>query len=149
MNFSQHINSKPCFLTSFFRWILCDTTTIIILTPAILICRFSYTFSKNILDYWCKLQLKIFGIEVKITDRNSGEYSASSHLFVLLNQTSLSETFIINHALPIKFHVFMNLGYALLPLVGWHAWICGGITIVRKWRSQIRSAMKKTIKLLK
>ena len=43
----------------------------------------------------------------------------------------------------------MNLGYALLPLVGWHAWICGGITIVRKWRSQIRSAMKKTIKLLK
>ncbi len=113
------------------------------LGPALLVCKVAPCLSERLLRGCATRQLRIFGVRVKVTDRNDGRYGSPPYLYVLLNQTSLIETFIIQHSLPTPFNVLTNIEYALLPFVGWIVWLSGGVVIVRQWARQARRGVEK------
>lgn len=139
----------PEFLASLGRWSASALVTLLWLTPVMILARIARQISTKLLKGWCRIQLRIFGIEVKVTDRNRGQYHSPPYLYLILNQTSLSETFIINFILPTDFKVFMNIGFAFLPLIGWLYWILGGVVVIRQWPRQSRRAMEKAARLLR
>lgn len=136
-------------MSALLRWFACAVVTLLWLTPAMILCRVMPSASTWFLKSWCETQLKIFGIQISVTDRNCGKYDSPPYLYVHLNQTSLAETFVMHSVMPTEGDVFMNLGYALLPFVGWFAWFRGGVTVVLQWPWQIRRAMEKVIRRLK
>ena len=103
---------------------------------------------------------RIFQIDMKIEDRNQGQYeenNKSGLVFVLLNQTSLSENFVILpaiHEAVLKHRqqdqdradfypfVFANLEYLLVPFHGWVTWLWSTM-VIRQWSSQARSSLDK------
>ncbi|MBI2082447.1 MAG: hypothetical protein HYT76_02665 [Deltaproteobacteria bacterium] len=114
-------------MRSLIHWILSSIATLLWLTPALLLCRLAPKKSERLLKKWAETQLKIFGIEVTVEDRNKGQYNSPPYLYLLLNQTSLSETLIVNHVISEECYVLMNFGYALLPFIGWLTWLRGGV----------------------
>ncbi|MBI1909458.1 MAG: 1-acyl-sn-glycerol-3-phosphate acyltransferase [Deltaproteobacteria bacterium] len=98
---------------------------------------------------WVSLQLHIFKIQVHVEDRNQGVYNNPPYLFVHLNQASLIEVLPYVVAMPVPFRMFMNIGYVLLPFVGWLLWLLGGVAIFRQWRWQALRGLKKTARRMR
>jgi 1-acyl-sn-glycerol-3-phosphate acyltransferase len=133
----------------FVLWLAASAVTVLWLAPAVLLAKISRKTSLKLVKQWCRIELKIFGIKVAVTDRNHGRYCSPPYLYVILNQTSLSETWIVNSLLPTDFKAFMNIEFALIPLIGWLLWALGGVVIVRQWPSQSRQGMDKAERLLR
>ncbi len=143
------MTTRPPLIPSLSRRLLSLIVTILWLSPALLFCCFAPQTSRKIFKNWARWQLKIFGIQLQIEDRNQGDYAAPPYLYVILNQTSLVETFVVLAGLPTAFDPVFNIGFALIPLVGWLFWGLGGIVLVRQWPEQVRRAMAHAVEKLR
>jgi 1-acyl-sn-glycerol-3-phosphate acyltransferase len=88
------------------------------------------------------------GIQVTVEDRNRGGH-APPIVFAQLNQTSLLEILYWPLALPFPSRFIENIGFALIPFLGWASVGFGGIPIVRQWSWQTRRGLKKAERCLK
>ena len=143
------IQNIPGVTRDCWRWALCALTTVGLLTPALLFAPFAPTKCRRLLDRWCRRQLAIFGITVSVTDHNNHGYDRLPYLYVILNQTSLCEVFLIQYTIPTLFEVFLNIEYALLPFLGWLLWLKGGVVIVRQWGWQARRGVDNVSRRLR
>lgn len=98
---------------------------------------------------WSVLQHRIFGLDVTVEDRNHGRYDRPPYLFVHLNQTSLTESFLFPVVIPIPFRLVVNAEFALLPGIGPAIVALGARVIVRQWSSQARHQIDRAIEDLR
>jgi hypothetical protein len=60
---------------------------------------------------------RIFGITLSLRNDNEGESDAGAHLYVWLNQASLTEAVVFSQLLP-RWYTISNIEYVLMPLLG-------------------------------
>lgn len=140
--------SRPGLLVSLLRWGVVGAATPLFLGPALVLGPVSHRASVALMKAWCGWALRVFGVRVEVKDHNAGQYGAPPYLFVQLNQTSLSETFLTYRALPRPSLVFMNIEYALLPFAGWVPLSQGSVVVVRQWSAQARRAVDRAVRAL-
>ncbi len=140
--------SRPGLLVSLGRWGLALLTSVGLAAACVVAHPLSPRLAHWLRGAWGRTQLRIFGIRVRVEDRNAGAYGAPPYLFVLMNQTSLAEAFVMPVALPVPGSIFLNLEFALVPFVGWASWLMGGVLVVRQWPAQARRAGQKANRLL-
>ena len=111
---------------------------------------------------WCRCQMAIMGIEHEIvvtpaarevlerherTEHSPSSPSSSSPsrglVFVLLNQESLAENWLVPLLLPRERPAFFfsNLGFLMLPWFGWLVWSLGAVAMLRGNAEQARRAL--------
>jgi 1-acyl-sn-glycerol-3-phosphate acyltransferase len=110
---------------------------------------------------WCRWNLRAFNVKYRINTSHRaravldqyrspagavGNRSAPPKqglVFVLLNQTSLSENWLVPLLLPTSrpCFFFSNLGFLLLPWFGWVCWSLGAVVVLRGNASQSRHAL--------
>jgi len=139
---------RPGLLVSLGRWGLSLLSTVFLATATMGAWPFSPRLSRRLEKAWARTQLRIFGIRLRVEDRNAGAYGQPPYLFVLMNQTSLAESFVVPVAAPVPMSIFLNIEFALIPFVGWASWLLGGVVVVRQWRAQARRAARKADRLL-
>jgi 1-acyl-sn-glycerol-3-phosphate acyltransferase len=112
----------------------------------------TYPFSKQGAHWlgkrWGRILLRIFGVRLRVEDRNKGAYERPPYLFVLMNQTSLLEALIMPVIAPTPINAFLNIEFGLIPFLGWAVWLQGGVMVVRQWPAQARRAAHKANQLL-
>lgn len=131
------------------RWFLCLLTSIPCLSLVCLVGLVSRDAGDRLFRAWCRLQLRIFRVELRVVDENDGDYRGGPYLFVLLNQTSLAEIFVWHPAIPVPFRLMMNLEFALIPLLGLSLLILGNKIVVRQWPAQARRVVEACQDILK
>jgi 1-acyl-sn-glycerol-3-phosphate acyltransferase len=94
---------------------------------------------------WGAAQQRLFGIDFTVEDRNLGRYDRPPYLFVLLNQGSLAEVFMLHAAVPRPFSFVMNIGFALLPIYGWGSALNDAAVLVRQWPWQTRRVLARAV----
>lgn len=140
---------RPGLLASLLRWGALCVAMPPLLGPAVLLGPVSHRASTALMRAWCAWAQRVFGIHVEVKDHNAHQYGTPPYLFLQLNQTSLSETFVIYAALPRPVRVFMNIEYAALPFVGWVPLSQGSVVVVRQWSAQARRAVERAARLLR
>ncbi|MDY7228346.1 lysophospholipid acyltransferase family protein [Hyalangium rubrum] len=112
----------------------------------------AYPFSKqgayHLRKVWGRALLRIFGVRLRVEDRNRGAYERPPYLFVLMNQTSLLEAISISAVAPVPMNAFLNIEFGLIPFLGWGVWLQGGVMVVRQWAAQAKRAAHKANQLL-
>lgn len=146
---SMSQNTCPNYISSILHWCVSIIFTVLFLAPAMISAPIYSRLSRGLLKKWAFIQCKIFGIKIKVSDQNNGQYHSPPYLYLVLNQTSLSETFIIPYSLPTEFNIFMNIEYALLPFVGGIQWLLGGVVIIRQWSKQARRGIDRAVKKMR
>ncbi|RFA25313.1 hypothetical protein CAI21_19570 [Alkalilimnicola ehrlichii] len=86
--------------------------------------------------------LRIFGVTVKFEYDADPKALSKGGIIVGLNQESLLEPTLGFAALNRKWTSIFNIEYALLPVLGWVAWVLGWI-IVRQWPKQSQAQLKR------
>jgi 1-acyl-sn-glycerol-3-phosphate acyltransferase len=146
-------NHKPnsiSLFTSLSRWFLSVLFSIIILTPNLLLCIFSWKQAFAVLQWWARIELKIFHIKLIVKDENYGKYDKPPYLIVLLNQTSLTEAMLMLACSPTPIHILTNFRFAVIPLLGWSFVLMGSVVIFKPWKQQAkRGVMKAAQKMRK
>jgi 1-acyl-sn-glycerol-3-phosphate acyltransferase len=89
---------------------------------------------------WAQRTLDRFGIELRVRDHSRGRAAGGGCLFVILNQTSLSEVLAQHIAFP-GVRWVINIEFALLPLLGWAPWAMGGVVLLRRDHAQSTRAL--------
>jgi 1-acyl-sn-glycerol-3-phosphate acyltransferase len=140
---------RPGFVTSLGRWVLASITTAGLMTAVVLAYPFSKQRAARLMRAWSLLQLRIFGVRLRIEDRNAGAYGRPPYLIVMMNQTSLLEAFVLPAVAPVPTSAFVNLEFALIPFLGWGIWMVGGVVVVRQWPAQARRAAEKATQLIR
>eukprot|EP01116_Phalansterium_solitarium_P000262 TRINITY_DN10163_c0_g1_i1.p1 TRINITY_DN10163_c0_g1~~TRINITY_DN10163_c0_g1_i1.p1 ORF type:complete len:303 (+),score=4.96 TRINITY_DN10163_c0_g1_i1:28-909(+) len=141
--------TRPHFFPSVLRWSACVASSLPMLTATLLASLLSVKTGEVWLSRWAGVQRSIFGMTMHIDDRNvsrGGYESPRGFVFVLLNQSSLSEMFLHTSmlpALPKPSFVFANIEYLLIPLFGWTVAALGAVPVVRQWSSQARRALDR------
>lgn len=77
------------------RWILSYLLMPFWLVPAIVAGPFYPNLSFRLIQSWCRLALKIFGIEVEVAGEYGNLNKSRAYLFVQLNQSSLIESIVL------------------------------------------------------
>jgi 1-acyl-sn-glycerol-3-phosphate acyltransferase len=131
------------------RWAVCGATAAALLGPGCVLGPVAPTASADLLRRWARLSCDLFGIRVELEDRNRGRYDEPPYLFVQLNQTSLAETFVLSGRLPVEHRILMNLGYALVPFVGWLQVAIGGVVVVQQSPRLARRAIERATGMLR
>ncbi|MCK8501011.1 lysophospholipid acyltransferase family protein [Myxococcus fulvus] len=149
MDVPPSLPTRPGLLSSLLRWGVACAAMPPLLTPALLLGPVSPGASDALMRTWCLWARRVFGVDVEVVDHNEGRYDASSYLFLQLNQTSLSETFVTPPALPRPVRIFMNIEYAALPFAGWVPWAQGSTVVVRQWSAQARRAVDRAAQALR
>ncbi len=139
-------------LVSLLRWICTLAIGVPCLTLISLMGFFSRVSAWRLFAAWSRIQCWIFGIRIKVHDRNQGAYGSGPYIFVQLNQTSLLEVLYWPLFLPAPTRFIENIEFALIPFLGWASVAMGGIPIVRQWAAssmrglaQAERALKKNI----
>ncbi|HYO51922.1 lysophospholipid acyltransferase family protein [Archangium sp.] len=140
---------RPGLMASLLRWGATCVAAPPLLVPALLTGPVSHRASAALMKTWCAWARRVFGVHVEVKDHNEGRYGAPPYLFLQLNQTSLSETFITPAALPRPFLLFMNIEYAALPFAGWVPLSQGSVVVVRQWSAQARRAVDRAASALR
>ncbi|NTX12814.1 1-acyl-sn-glycerol-3-phosphate acyltransferase [Myxococcus sp. CA056] len=140
---------RPGLLSSLLRWSAACAAIPPLLTPALLLGPVSQGASDALMRAWCLWARRVFGVDVEVVDHNAGRYDAAAYVFLQLNQTSLSETFVTPPALPRPALIFMNLGFAVLPFAGWVPLSQGSTVVVRQWHAQARRAVDRATEALR
>ena len=142
--------AAPNALVSAVRWAACAGVSVPLVGQAML--RGSFGPGRRegfkLLDRWSKVQRRIFGIDLSVEDHNRGRYPSPPYIFVVLNQTSHSEIFILPSALPTPNFLVMNVEFALVP-TAWPLWLADGIVIVRQWPRHAQSRLERAKALLR
>lgn len=97
-------------------------------------------------------QRKLFQITCSFEDLNDNHYPESEgpYLFVILNQTSLVESLLIPDAVHVaRYKTFANIGFLLLPFIGWTCYAYGAIPVLPGWPWQTRRAVTSACDFLK
>ncbi|NMO20866.1 1-acyl-sn-glycerol-3-phosphate acyltransferase [Pyxidicoccus fallax] len=141
--------SRPGLLESLLRWGKACAVAPPLLGPALMLGPMSHRVSAALTKAWSAWVLRSFGVRVEVKDHNHGRYDAPPYLFVQLNQTSLSETFLTYQALPLPVLIFMNIEYAALPFAGWIPLSQGSVVVVRQWSAQARRAVDRAVRALR
>jgi 1-acyl-sn-glycerol-3-phosphate acyltransferase len=127
---------SPKVTLSILRWFI----SVLIAIPCLTIISFVGVFSRrrawSYFAMWSKLQCKIFGIQLRVIDRNGSLYLDCPYVFVQLNQTSLLEIIYWPNFLPVSSRFIENIEFALIPFLGWASMAIGGIPIIRQWAPQ-------------
>ncbi len=123
--------------------------TFVFLIPACIIGPFFKRGAFAILKIWGRFALFIFSITVEVEDRNNGSYNNPPYIFINLNQTSLTETFIMAAYTPANFITISNIEYAIIPLVGWIQIALGGIIIIKQNKTKAKKSIERAQEVLK
>jgi 1-acyl-sn-glycerol-3-phosphate acyltransferase len=130
---------------TFISYILRYSIALIILivthSLAIIISPLDRNIAWRILGIWSRLFMRLFRITLTIENENSGfspETGGGGYVIISLNQQSLLEVPLSFAMSPRPFLNIFNIEYALIPFIGWVAWIFG-LVIVRQWPKQSRS----------
>lgn len=129
------------------RWLACGATSVPLLGAVLVVGPLSPRAGLWIMRAWCAVQCAIFGIRVRV--ESAHRFDSPPYLFVQLDQTSLSESFFLVRTLPLDFRMMMNLGYALLPLLGWAYVAMRNVVVVRQWPAQARRAVARAERILR
>jgi 1-acyl-sn-glycerol-3-phosphate acyltransferase len=71
------------------------------------------------------------------------------HIFVILNQTSLIESILIPEITRLPFVTFANIGYLLLPFIGWTYALSGAILVIPGLPLQTKHAVHRACAYLR
>lgn len=145
----SHEGGRPGWFSSILRLAMAIVVTFFMVIPMLPIACVAPETALRITKPWSKAMLTLFGITLKITDENDGHYKSYGHLFVTLNQTSLTEAFIGSYALPTPYRLVMSLPFALFPFLGWFAWLVGGVVLIPSWSKQAKNALQKAAQNLR
>jgi len=138
----------PGRVTSLLRWAAVGALSGPLLGGALVTSLFSRAGGEALLRRWCRTACRLFNIRVRVIDHN-GSYRQPPYLFVQLNQTSLSESFVTFAALPRRTRIIANLEYAAVPLLGQLVVALGAIVVVRQWPRQARRAIDRAAAALR
>lgn len=141
--------AAPPVIASLVRWGIVLTLAAPLLGAAVVVALASRRASYALLRTWARLSRRIFGIRVRVIDHNEGRYDAPPYLFLQLNQTSLSETFITPRVLPHPARIVANIEYVALPFVGWALLAQGAVVVVRQWPAQARGAVDRAVRAMR
>jgi 1-acyl-sn-glycerol-3-phosphate acyltransferase len=139
---------RPGVVVSIGRWVLALLATVGLTTAAGVAYPFRKQWSLQLMKWWGWALLRIFRVHLQVEDRNQEAYERPPYLFVLMNQTSLLEAFIIPVVTPVPVAVIFNIEFALIPFLGWLMWLLGGVVVVRQWAAQAKRAALKVNQLL-
>lgn len=140
---------RPGVGASVFRWLLVGLLAIPLLGGAGLVGLFDRRAGWKLLTTWTRWASAIFGIEREFLDENEGRFGPPPHVFVQLNQTSLSESIALPSLLPTPVRILMNVEYALIPFLGWAHVILGAVVVVRQWKGQTRRALRRCLQYIR
>ena len=85
---------------------------------------------------------RIFGITLSLRDDNEGTPGAEPHLYIWLNQSSLTEAVAFAQVLP-PWYTIANAEYAMMPLLGWAMVLLRNEVIVRQWKGQAKRGIER------
>jgi len=117
---------------------------------AIIIRPIDRNIAWRILGIWSSLFMRLFKITLTIENKNldfNPEKGGGGCIFISLNQQRLLEVPLSFAISPRPFLNIFNIEYALIPFIGWVAWIFG-LVIVRQWPKQSRRKLAKAISYL-
>jgi 1-acyl-sn-glycerol-3-phosphate acyltransferase len=124
------------------RWIVSGTNSLAHVVPLLLVSPFSRRAAWAIYRHWARSMCRIFGITLSLRDDNAGQRGPEPHLYVWLNQTSLSEAPAFAALLP-PWYTIANIEYAMMPLLGWAMVSLRNVVIVRQWKWQAKRGIER------
>jgi 1-acyl-sn-glycerol-3-phosphate acyltransferase len=102
----------------------------------------------QIIVFWNRHFLKLFGVEVNVEYVNPDIDMSSGGVVVGLNQQSLLDPIIGQVAAPKMFMSIWNIEYAIIPFIGWISLLFGWV-IIRQWPRQAKTALKKAVSYIR
>lgn len=137
--------SPPSASRSAARWAASLVSTAIGLTGAALVRLVDADAALRIIHGTCALTHRIFELDVRLRDDNPGGYRGGPYVFIILNQTSLLETFLLPWLAPVPYRIIVNIEYALMPIFGWSSVPLGARVLIRQWPAQAKRAIRRAI----
>jgi 1-acyl-sn-glycerol-3-phosphate acyltransferase len=92
--------------------------------------------------------MRVFNLDVKVADQNEGRTLSRPCVYVALNQSTLLDSAVWLHAIPVPTWNVMNFEFALFPFFGWAVATTGSVVVVRQWHGQAMRAMQRARRLL-
>jgi 1-acyl-sn-glycerol-3-phosphate acyltransferase len=126
----------------FFRYAIAILLMIPMYSLAILISIFNKPISWQIIVAWDRLFLKIFGVDVTLEFENPDIKDTPGGVIVGLNQGSLLDPIIGRSVSITIYKSIYNIEFALIPFLGWIAWIFGWV-IIRQLPSHAKKSSRK------
>jgi len=136
-NRSVNQPGRPLFWPSAMRVIASSLNSFVHFVPLLLASPFSRRAAWAIYRDWGRMAFRIFGITASLRDDNEGNPGPQPHLYVWLNQTSLTDTVALSQLLP-PFYAIGSIEYAAMPLLGWAIVPLRFVVIVRQWKRQAK-----------
>jgi 1-acyl-sn-glycerol-3-phosphate acyltransferase len=142
-----HGASRPPYWLSAARWLASGVNSFLHFVPLLLVSPFSRRTAWAIYRSWGGMAFRIFGITTSLRDDNDGNPGAQPHLYVWLNQTSLTDAVALAQLLP-PFYSVGNIEYAAMPLLGWAIVPLRFVVIVRQWKRQAKRGIERAAERL-
>ena len=139
---SVPISRRPPFWSSTVRWFASGLNSLVHFLLLLAASPFSRRVAWAIYRHWGRYTCRIFGITLSLRDDNRHGPDPGPHLYVWLNQSSLTEAVAFAQLLP-RWRTIGNIEYALMPLLGWALVLTGNIVIVRQWKWQAKRAVER------
>jgi 1-acyl-sn-glycerol-3-phosphate acyltransferase len=137
------VNSeRPPFWSSVARWIASIANSWVHFVPLLLVSPFSRRTAWAIYRSWGRNTFRIFGVTLSLRDDNEGNLGPEPHLYVWLNQSSLTEAVAFAQLLP-PWYTIANVEYAMMPLLGWAMVLLRNVVIVRQWKRQAKHGIER------
>ena len=136
------IASRPPFWSSVLRWLASFVNSWVHFVPLLLVSPFSRSAAWTIYRNWARITYRIFGITLSLKDDNEDGLGARPHLYVWLNQSSLTEAFAHVQLLP-PWYTIANIEYAMTPFIGWAMVLLRNVVIVRQWKAQAKRGVER------
>jgi len=124
------------------RWLVSGLNSLFHFIALLIASSFSRDAAWRIYRHWGRWTCCIFGITLSLQDDNARDPHPEPHLYVWLNQSSLTEAVAFAQLLP-RWYTISNIEYALMPLLGWALVLTGNIVIVRQWKRQAKRGVER------
>ena len=140
-------SQRPEFWSSAIRWLVSSVSSAIHYLVLLVVSPVSRPAAWSIYRHWGRTAFRIFGITVSLRDDNDGNLGPKPHLYVWLNQSSLTDTVALAQVLP-PFYAVGNIEYAAMPFLGWAIVPLRFVVIVRQWKQQARRGIERACRRL-
>jgi 1-acyl-sn-glycerol-3-phosphate acyltransferase len=142
LNLAVSVSERPPFWSSVLRWLASFANSWVHFVPLLLVSPFSRSAAWAIYRNWARITYRIFGITLSLQDDNEGNLAPRPHLYVWLNQSSLTEAFAHVQLLP-PWYTIANIEYAMMPFLGWAMVPLRNVVIVRQWKAQAKRGIER------
>jgi 1-acyl-sn-glycerol-3-phosphate acyltransferase len=139
--------ARPGFASSIARWMVAAPINVVVLSLCTLLGVVSLTAAHRLLVWLCRVDFRVFGLEVSLADANRA-YPERGLIVVYLNQTSLIETVILPWMCPRPAKGILNVEFALIPFFGWVQAVRGRV-LVRQWPAQAKRQLRRAARDLR